>query len=77
MERTLLLSVEDWQKWHRNKVSAWGSDRSVVSYADTETPHEYPCLVIANESLDECGYGFTCYDFIYRKDIESMFSNIR
>lgn len=77
MERTLLLSVEDWQKWYHNKVSAWGSDRSVVSYADTETPSEYPCLVIENESLDECGYGFTCYDFIYRKDIDSIFSNIR
>ena len=77
MERTLLLSVEDWQKWYHNKVSAWGSNRSVVSYADTETPNEYPCLVIENESLDECGYGFTCYDFIYRKDIESILSNIR
>ena len=76
MERTLLLSVEDWQNWYHNKVSAWGSDRSVVSYADTETPNEYPCLVIENESLDEWGYGFTCYDFIYRKDIDQIFQPV-
>ena len=76
MERALLLTIEDWQNWYHNKVSAWGSDRSVVSYADTETPNEYPCLLVAFESLDECGYGFTCYDFIYRKDVDQIFQPI-
>ena len=73
MERTLLLSVEDWQTWYGNKVNAWGSDRCVQSYADTETPTEFPCILIENEDLDECGYGFTSYDFLYKKDVECLF----
>lgn len=73
MERTLLLSVEDWQTWYSNKVNAWGSDRYVQSWGDTDTPNEYPCIVVEVENMDECGYGFTCYDFIYKSDVEKLF----
>lgn len=74
MERTLLLSIEDWQNWYADKVSAWGNDICVQSYADTDTPTEFPCIVIENENLDESGYGFSCYDFIYKKDVETLFN---
>ena len=73
MERTLLLSVEDWQTWYSNKVNAWGSDRSVQSWGDTDTPNEYPCIVVEVENMDECGYSFSCYDFIYKSDVEKLF----
>lgn len=72
MEKILLLSVEDWQTWYSNKVSAWGSYRSVQSWGDTETPNEYPCIVIEVENMGECGYS-SCYDFLYKKDVECLF----
>ena len=73
MDRTLLLTIEDWQNWYSGKVSAWGSDRMVQSYADTDTPKEFPCILIEVENMDECGYSFTCYDFIYKGDVLNLF----
>ena len=74
MERTLLFTSVDWDNWYRGKVSAWGSDRLVQSWADTDEPKEYPCILIESENMDECGYGFTCYDFIYKSEVEKLFS---
>lgn len=73
MERTLLLSVEDWQTWYNKEVSAWGSRVRVQSCGDTETPTEYPCILIACDSSDEFTYGNTIYDFIYKSDVEKLF----
>ena len=73
MERTLLLSVEDWQNWYNKEVSAWGSRARVQSWGDTETPNEYPCILIACDSSDEFAYGNTLYDFIYKSDVEKLF----
>jgi hypothetical protein len=73
MERTLLLSVEDWQTWYNKEVSAWGSRARVQSGGDTETPNEYPCILIACDSSDEYAYGNTIYDFIYKSDVECFF----
>lgn len=73
MERRLLLSVEDWQNWYEKEVSAWGSRARVQSCGDTETPTEYPCIIIACDSSDEYAYGNTIYDFIYKKDVECLF----
>ena len=73
MERTLLLSVEDWQTWYSNEVRAWGSDRCVIGWGDTDVPKEYPCIVVCVENFDENGYGFSCYDFIYKSDVEKLF----
>ena len=75
MERTLLLSVEDWQNWYQSRVSMWDSSRRVRSWGDSETPTEYPCLVIECDNEDE-GWGFTCYDFIYRKDVDQIFQPV-
>jgi hypothetical protein len=73
MEKTLLLSVEDWQTWYNKEVSAWGSRARVQSWGDTETPNEYPCILIACDSSDEYAYGNTIYDFIYKSDVEKLF----
>ena len=73
MERILLLSVEDWQNWYNKEVSAWGSRARVQSGGDTETPTEYPCIIIACDSSDEFAYGNTIYDFIYKSDVECLF----
>ena len=73
MERILLLSVEDWQNWYNKEVSAWGSRARVQSGGDTETPTEYPCMVIACDSSDEYTYGNTIYDFIYKSDVIGLF----
>lgn len=73
MEKTLLLSVEDWQTWYKKEVEAWGSRARVQSGGDTETPNEYPCILIACDSSDEYAYGNTIYDFIYKSDVEKLF----
>ena len=72
MERTLLLSVEDWQNWFKNQAEMWGGSSRVRSFGDTETPNEYPCLVIECENEGN-GWGFGCYDFIYKSDVEKLF----
>lgn len=73
MERRLLLSVEDWQNWYEKEVSAWGSRARVQSCGETETPNEYPCILVACDSSDEYAYGNTIYDFLYKKDVECLF----
>lgn len=73
MERRLLLSVEDWQNWYEKEVSAWGSRARVQSRGETETPTEYPCIIVACDSSDEYAYGNTIYDFLYKKDVECLF----
>lgn len=72
MEKTLLQSIEDWQNWYSNKVNAWGCSRRVRAWGESETPNEYPCLVIEVENEDE-GYAFSCYDFVYKSDVANLF----
>lgn len=73
MEKTILHTNEDWQNWYKREVSAWGSQVRVQSGGDTETPTEYPCIVIACDSSDEFTYGKTIYDFIYKSDVIGLF----
>lgn len=68
MEKTLLLSVEDWQNWYYKKKDSWGSINYVQSLGDTDTPVKYPCIVIGCENRNE-EYAFFCYDFIYKSDM--------
>ena len=72
MERTLLLSVEDWRNWFNSRAEMWCHSGRVRSFGDTETPNEYPCIVIDCENENE-GWGYTCYDFIYKSDVEGLF----
>ena len=60
----------------RGEVKCGGSSRQVVSFGDTETPTEYPCLVVDCENEDN-GWGITCYDFIYKSDVEKLFCRIK
>lgn len=69
MEKIILHTNEDWQNWYQKEVSAWGSQARVRSGGDTETPTEYPCIVIACDSSDEYTWGNTIYDFIYKSDV--------
>lgn len=73
MEKTILHNYGDWERWYKTEVSAWGSQARVRSGGDTETPNEYPCIVIACDSSDEYTYGETIYDFIYKSDVIGLF----
>jgi hypothetical protein len=73
MERELLLSLEQWQNWYKCMCDAWGYN-GVYSKADTDTPTEFPCLLIWTNELDENVNGFTSYDFIYKRDVECLFN---
>lgn len=72
MEKKLLLSIEDWQNWYHNTKDDWGGSKYVQSLGDTDTPSEYPCIVIGCANEDD-GWGIFCYDFLYKNDVESLF----
>lgn len=73
MEKTILHNSGDWESWYAHMVMSWGWSSRVRSAGNSDTPLEYPCLLVSSEEMDEYNNSYTSYDFIYKSDVIGLF----